>query len=400
MTPTPRPRIPRTVWILGFVSMLMDISSEMIHTLLPVYLVTGLGASAITVGFIEGFAIATAALTKVFAGVITDRTGKRKLLTVIGYGLGALSKPFFPLAGSVTWIVAARFLDRIGKGVRGAPRDALIADVTPPEMRGASFGLRKSLDTAGGFLGPLIAFGLMLATQDDFITVFWIAVIPAFLAVAMLVVGIQEPATASSAKPAKRLGWQDVARLNGPAWAAIGVASLLALARFSEAFLILRANQAGVPLAALPLVIVAMHLIYGLTAYPVGVLSDRIGRHGLLLCGLGFLIAADVALAMADGMALLAVGVLFWGLHMGFTQGLVGTLVADTAPPHLRGTTFGILNLVTGLAALVGNVVAGLLWDTMSASATFLTGAGIAAVAGIGIVMLQRRYPGTPASAR
>lgn len=382
--------IPRSVWLLGLVSMLMDISSEMVQTLLPLYLVTGLGASAITVGLIEGLAVTIAMVTRLFAGVLSDWSGQRKPLILLGYGLAALSRPIVPLADTVGWIASARFLDRVGKGIRSAPRDALIADVTPPELRGASFGLRKSLDTVGGFIGPLVAIALMLLTGNNFSTVFWIAAIPALIAVAVIIVGIQEPATSSAGKRRERPHLTALFRLDSAVWVVIGLCAVLTFARFSEAFLLLKAQQAGFALAWIPLILVLMHLVYGLTAYPVGVLSDRIGRNGMLAMSLVFLIGADLVLAFAQTPALLLAGIVLWGLHMGFSQGILATLIADRAPAAARGTAFGALNLATGLAVLAGNLVAGILWESYGAAATFLNGAAFAALALVGFLLIGR----------
>lgn len=383
--------IPRSVWLLGLVSMLMDISSEMVQTLLPLYLVTGLGASAITVGLIEGLAVAIAMVTRLFAGVLSDWSGQRKPLILLGYGLAALSRPIVPLADTVGWIAGARFLDRVGKGIRSAPRDALIADVTPPELRGASFGLRKSLDTVGGFIGPLVAIALMLLTGNNFGTVFWIAAIPALIAVAVIVVGIQESIGRSAGKGGERPRLAALATLDPGVWAVVGLCAVLTFARFSEAFLLLKAQQAGFALAWIPLILVLMHLVYGLTAYPVGVLSDRIGRNGMLAMSLVFLIGADLVLAFAQTPALLLAGIVLWGLHMGFSQGILATLIADRAPAAARGTAFGALNLATGLAVLAGNLIAGILWESYGAAATFLNGAAFAALALIGFLLIGRR---------
>jgi sugar phosphate permease len=337
--------IPRPVWALGFVSLLMDTSSEIIHALLPVYLVTALGASMVTVGFIEGVAEATASITKVFSGALSDWLGKRKLLAVIGYGLAAASKPIFPLAPSVGWLFAARFIDRIGKGIRGAPRDALIADIAPAHLRGASFGLRQSLDTVGAFIGPALAIGLMWLTANNFRTVFWLAVIPALLCVALLVFAIHEPERPAGLRKVRSpLSVVELKRLGLAYWFVVGIAVVFSLARFSEAFLILRAQAVGLPVMLVPLVLVLMNLVYALAAYPAGVLSDRVNRIALLGIGFGFLVAADLVLAFTDGLAGVAVGVGLWGLHMGFTQGLLaagrqrarGRIVgAHRTPGHL-----------------------------------------------------------------
>jgi MFS family permease len=331
--------IPAPIWALGFVSLFMDISSEMIHALLPVYLVTGLGASMAMVGVIEGIAEATASTVKIFSGALSDWLGKRKLLAVLGYGLAALTKPIFPLANSIGWLVAARFIDRVGKGIRGAPRDALVADLSPAHLRGASFGLRQSLDTVGAFLGPGVAIALMWATADNFQAVFWIAVIPAFLSVGLLMVAIREPAAARPNGPMRfPLQRAEMVRLGGAFWLVAGIATLFTLARFSEAFLILRAQALGLPIALTPLVLVVMNVVYALAAYPAGVLSDRFHRLHVLGAGFVLLIGADILLALAPGLTMVAAGVILFGLHMGFTQGIFATLIADCAPPDLRGT--------------------------------------------------------------
>jgi MFS family permease len=379
--------------VLGVVSLLMDISSEMIQTLLPLYLVAGLGASAVAIGFIEGLSVAIATVTKLFSGMISDWTGKRKPLAVLGYGLGALSKPIFPLATSIGWVVVAKAVDRVGKGIRGTPRDALIADVTPPEIRGASFGLRKSLDTVGGFVGPLAAIGLMLVTDGNMIAIFWIAATPAFLAVALLIVGVKEPEQPPS--PSKGMPrFRDAGRLNRAVWVVIAVSSLLTFPRFSEAFLLLKSQEAGLSLAWIPITMVVMHAVYGLTAYPAGYLSDRIGRRSLIALSLLFLIAADLALATAQTLPMLFVGIVLWGLHMGFSQGILSTLIADSAPQNLKGTAFGVFNLATGLTVILGNVAAGLLWEIYGSSSTFLAGAVMALASLAAVPLLSAaRHP-------
>ncbi len=385
--------IPRGVWALGFVSLFMDVSSEMIHALLPIYLVTVLGVSALSVGIIEGIAEATAAIVKIFSGAISDWLGKRKLLAAIGYGLAAFTKPVFPLASSVGWLVAARFVDRVGKGIRGAPRDALVADITPQALRGASFGLRQSLDTIGAFVGPLAAIGLMLWTANSFKTVFWIAVIPAFVSLALILFLVKEPSREKPERPPRfPLQRAEISRLPLAYWLVVGFSSLFTLARFSEAFLVLKAQATGFPVAFVPAILVLMNVIYALAAYPAGVLSDgKNGRNRVLVIGLGFLLAADLVLALADSVALVLLGVALWGLHMGFTQGLLATLVADTAPSQLRGTAFGIFNLATGIVLLAASVIAGGLWEYVGSQATFFTGAGITAFSLLLFLMIARR---------
>lgn len=370
----------------------MDISSEMIHALLPIYLVTVLGTSMVTVGFIEGIAEATASITKVFSGALSDWLGKRKLLAVIGYGLAAFTKPIFPLASTVGWLVAARFIDRIGKGIRGAPRDALVADIAPAHLRGASFGLRQSLDTIGAFVGPLLAIALMWLTTNHFQIVFWVAVIPAVLALALLVFAVREPPHPEGLRPVRfPLSIAELKRLGSNYWWVVGIATVFTMARFSEAFLLLRAQAVGLPIVLVPMVLVVMNVVYALAAYPAGVLSDRANRISVLAFGFALLIAADLTLAFAGGLTGVALGVVLWGLHMGFTQGLLATLVADTAPPELRGTAYGIFNLFGGIALLFASILAGALWDNIGPSGTFLAGAGFTALALIGLAIIRQR---------
>ncbi|WP_048426631.1 MFS transporter [Methylobacterium indicum] len=397
-----RPVIPRTVWVLGFVSLLMDVSSEIVQALLPLYLVGTLGASAALVGFVEGFSVAVATTTKLFSGIITDWSGRRKPMVIAGYGLGAASKLIFPVASSIGWIVGAKAIDRVGKGIRGTPRDALIADVTPPELRGASFGLRKSLDTVGGFLGPLVAIGLLFLFGGNVQAVFWVAVVPALLAVALLVVGIEEPVHASPVKKDGPPRVADAVRLGRGVWLTIFVACLLTAARFSEAFLLLKSQEAGFSLTWVPITLVIMHAVYGLTAYPVGRLSDAIGRTGLLGTSLVFLVVAYMVLAHASSVSAFMVGIVLWGLHMGFSQGLLATLIADSAPAALRGTAFGVFNLLTGVTVLAGNVAAGLMWDAYGSYGTFITGASLSAAGAVafGLIAVQRLRLGSASSAK
>ncbi len=369
--------VPAGVWALGLVSMFMDISSEMIHALLPVYLVTAMGASTLAVGFIEGIAEATANIVKVFSGALSDWLGKRKALAAAGYGLAAITKPVFPLAPTIGWLIAARFVDRVGKGIRGAPRDALVADLTPPEARGAAYGLRQTLDTIGAFLGPLAAIALMAMSGGDFRFVFWIAVIPAFLSLVLILFAVKDPDHAGTAgKP--KLRFADVGRLGGAFWLVVGFAALFSLARFSEAFLILDATGEGLPAAFAPAVLVVMNVVYAGVSWPAGARSDTIGRKRFLVAGIAVLAIADLVLALGTGLVVSFAGIALWGLHMGLTQGLLSAMIADAAPAELRGTAFGVFNLVVGIAALVASVLAGWLWDLHGASATFFAGAALA----------------------
>lgn len=392
-SPPEKRAIPRSIWALGFVSMLMDISSEMIHALLPIYMVAVLGTSVLAVGLIEGIAEATASIVKVYSGALSDKLGKRKLLAILGYGLGALSKPVFPLAGTLGWLVGARFIDRVGKGIRGAPRDALVADITPPELRGAAYGLRQTLDTVGAFMGPLLAIGLMWLTANHFQTVFWIAVLPAFLAVWVLAVFVKEPEQPPAGKQQRKalLSKEALKRLGANYWWIVGVGVVFTLARFSEAFLILRASEAGLEPMWAPMVMVVMGVAFSLSAYPAGAMSDRVGRLSMLAVGMLLLVAADLVLAFAPGMGGLVLGVALWGFHMGFSQGLFGALIADSAPAELRGTAFGFFHLLTGVALLLASVLAGLLWDMTGYRGTFVFGAVFAALTLMGLWLMQRR---------
>ncbi len=394
-TSVPRPTIPRTVWALGFVSLFMDISSEMIHALLPLFLTVSLGASVVVVGLIEGVAEATASIAKVFSGYLSDRIGRRKPLILVGYALGAFSKPFFALAGAPLIVFAARFADRVGKGLRGAPRDALVADVTPELIRGRAYGVRQALDTAGAFIGPLVAIALMALFADDMRTVFCFAVIPAAFAVLCVLFGVEDRTASPQEKRARSpIRFDELRRFNGAFWGVVAIGIVFTLARFSEAFLVLKANGEGLPLALAPLVLVVMNVVYSLGAYPAGAWSDRTSSTTLLLWGLVALVVADLALALGRGVFGAFVGIALWGAHLALTQGLLAKLVAQNAPPDLRGSAFGLFNLATGAAMLGASAIAGLLWEGIGPAATFLGGAGFAVLAAVLITVLcgeQRR---------
>ena len=379
--PLPRPALPRAIWILGFVSLLMDISSELIHSLLPLFMATTLAAGPLLIGIVEGLAEATALIVKVFSGVLSDYLGKRKALAVWGYALGALAKPLFALATGIGTVLGARLIDRVGKGIRGAPRDALIADLAPQEVRGAAFGLRQSLDTVGSFLGPMLGIALMLAWHNDFRAVFWVAVVPAALSVVLLQFGVQEPALATPGRRPEALRMVSLRHFNRRYGWVVAIGATFTLARFSEAFLLLRALQGGVPVAFAPIVLIGMNVVYSLSAYPLGRLSDTVRHTRLLALGMVLLIAADLVLAWRADAIGLAVGVALWGLHMGATQGLLARMVADSAPAPLRGSAFGLFNLASGIALLMASVLAGGLWERFGAAVTFATGAALALLA-------------------
>lgn len=384
--------LPRGVVALGLVSLFMDMSSEMIHSLLPVFLVSVLGASALSVGIIEGIAEATGAISKVFSGAISDWIGRRKPLVLLGYGMAALTKPLFPLATGIGAVLTARFVDRIGKGIRGAPRDALVADITPPELRGAAYGLRQSMDTVGAVVGPALALVLMAATADNFRLVFWVAVIPAFVCIALIVFGVQEPDVPRTSEarrfPIRR---SEMVRLPARFWLVVGFASMLTLARFSEAFMLLRAENVGLAVTWIPVILIVMNVVYAASAYPFGRRSDNGNRKGLLALGIGFLILADLVLAAAGNAWMVGVGAVFWGLHMGATQGVLTAIIADAAPADLRGTAFGLFNLLTGLALLIASITAGWLWTAVGPATTFYAGAVFSTVAMIGLLARRAR---------
>ncbi len=381
--------LPRGVLALGLVSLCMDASSELVHSILPVFLVTVLGSSALTVGLLEGIAEATAAITKVFSGTLSDRWRRRKGLILTGYGLAALTKPLFPLADSISWVLTARFLDRVGKGIRGAPRDALIADLVSPEQRNAAYGLRQSLDSVGAFLGPLLAIVLLLLWQNDLRAVLWVAVVPAFLAVALLIFGVKEQPTVSPVSVRPALSLSSLGTLGRRYWGIVALGSVITLARFSEAFLVLRGQQVGLPLAWVPAVIMLMSLAYAASAYPTGLAARRWSRRTLLGWGMAVLLLADVVLASAATITPVLIGASLWGLHMGLTQGLLAALVADAVPAERAGTAFGFFNLLTGLFLLLASGLAGLLWDSLGAPATFLAGAAFSGLALMALVLYR-----------
>ena len=393
--------VPPAIWALGFGSLFMDASSELVHSLLPVFLVSSLGASMVAVGTIEGLAEATASITKVFSGALSDYVGRRKFLVIAGYGLSAATKPLFPLANSVSFVFLGRFVDRIGKGIRGAPRDALVADITPPTLRGTAYGLRQTLDSIGAFLGPLMAMLLMGWLANDIRTVLWFGVIPAVIAVTLLAVAVREPERRGIQTTAPAALTLDVVRrLPRQYWRVVELGTVFTLARFSEAFLVLRAQNVGLAVGSVPAIMIAMNVVYAGVAYPAGVLSDRFSHRTMLVLGLAVLVVADLLLASATGPALAFVGTAVWGLHMGLTQGLLSKLVADTAPAQLRGTAFGVFNLVSGVALLLASVIAGALWSAVGPSGTFIAGAAFALLAMVGLTRLGPAASAPPTLSR
>jgi MFS family permease len=390
-----RSRMPQAIWALGLVSLFMDTSSEMIHGLLPIFLVGTLGASAFSLGLIEGVAEAIASILKLPSGWLSDHWRKRKALALAGYGLAALVKPIFALAPTVGWAFTARSLDRLGKGIRGAPRDALVADLVAPELHGTAFGLRQALDTIGAFAGPLIAVVAMALSGNNIRLVFWLAVPPAFISVLLLWSLVPEPNPPAAAAQPTTSGERSLglAHLGRPFWSAILITAVFTLGRYSEAFLILRAQDRGLPATLAPLVLVAMNIVYSLAAYPAGRWSDRFGRRGLLLIAALFMAAADALLAAAEGLPMVAAGVALWGLHMAFSQGVLTALIADVAPRNRRGTAFGAFHLTSGLALLAANAGYGLLWTEFGPTSAFLAGLALALSSAALILLDRRRVP-------
>lgn len=390
--------LPTGIWALGLGSLFMDASSELVHSLLPVFMVSVLGASMVTIGLVEGVAEATASITKIFSGALSDYLGRRKFLVVLGYGLGAITKPVFPLATSVAWVFAGRFVDRIGKGIRGAPRDALVADITPSALRGAAYGLRQALDSVGAFVGPLLAVLLMGWFANDIRAVLWAATVPACLAVTLLIVAVGEPER-EQGKAGERtlLTMADVKQLPLRYWLIVQLGAVFTLARFSEAFLVLRAQDLGLAVGHVPAVMIVMNVVYASVAYPAGAAADRFDGRRLLIAGLAMLVVADLILAGATAPSHAFLGAALWGVHMGLTQGLLSNLVAETAPARLRGTAFGVFNVVSGGALLLASLIAGALWSGVGPSATFITGAVFAALATIGLLAYRTgRNPTQP----
>ena len=386
-SPTGRRGIPRGIWALGFVSLFMDMSSELIHSLLPVFMVSVLGASLLSVGIIEGIAESTALLTKIFSGALSDYWAKRKGLVVLGYGLAAVTKPLFPLASSLSYVFMARVIDRVGKGIRGAPRDALIGDLAPVHLRGTCYGLRQSLDTVGAFLGPLLAIVLMVLLSNNIRMVLWVAVIPAVIAVILLIAGVKEPESTRAVEPGRTMfHLLDLKGFGWTYWWIVIVGGVLTLARFSEAFLVLRAQHAGLAITFVPFVMVIMSAAYAVSAYPAGILADRIDRRFILVGGVLALILADVVLAFARDVVVVMMGVMLWGLHMGLTQGLLATLIVGTIPSERRGAAFGVFNFVSGVILFFASLLAGFLWDQFGPSAPFLAGASFATLAFLGLL--------------
>jgi MFS family permease len=374
-------------------------SSAMIYGLLPVFMVRVLGISIASVGLIEGIAEAANSLIKFVSGAASDWIGRRKPLVVFGYTLSAVIKTIFPVAGTASAVLAARVIDRLGKGIRDAPRDAFLADFTAKEIRGEGFGLRLALAVAGFVVGPLIAIGLMKLSGDNFRLVFWIALIPAYLSIVVLLLTVKELPLNHDESPRRlpiRRG--DIAALPAAFWWVIAIAGLLSLARFSQAFLVLKAFEVGVDAAFVPMVLVVMHLVFSVAAYPFGILADHLDRRLQLGIGTVILVSADVVLASASTIWMTALGAALWGLQLGVTQGLLGATIADVAPDRLRGTAFGVYDVAIGVGTFVASAGAGVLWMAGGSSIAFSVSACVATAAALMLVIQPVRHTMNPAS--
>jgi len=382
-------KIPKSIWTLGIVSLFMDISSEIIHSLLPIFMVSILGSSIIAIGIVEGISEATFLLIRIFSGVLSDYLGKRKIISVIGYGISALSKPLFPLANSVSLILIARFFDRLGKGVRESPRDALIGDIAPKSIRGACFGLRQSLDTIGALIGPIVAILGLLIFSNNIRAILWVSVIPAILSVVIFIVGIHDVEHKYTEDEKTFIfKFKNIFKIGTEYWQIVLIGGLLNLARFSDAFLILKAYELGLPITYVPLVMVLMNCFYAVSSYPAGILSDNINRKFILIIGIVFLIIADLVLAFTDSTWMLALGVGFWGMHMAFTKGILDAMVTDTASIRLLGSAYGIFNFVCGIAVLFASIISGVLWQVYGPFYSFSVGAFLAFLACLSLSLL------------
>jgi len=373
--------IPQNVWVLGIVSLLMDLSSEMILSILPIFLVTGLGVSVLTLGLIEGFAEGAASVIKAFSGMLSDYLKKRKILIVIGYGLSTLTKPFFALASTATWIFTARLVDRLGKGIRGAPRDSLIADSTSTKIRGAAYSLRQSLDTLGALLGPIIAIIILYLTTNNFRFVLWFAVIPAVLCIVVLIFGVKETALKKTVlKKKSYFLFKNFLKITPVIWLFFLTVFILNLGHFSEAFLLLRSQEIGLKVSFIPIVFVVMNVAYAIVAVPFGHLADKIGFFIPIVCGFLILVLSNIILALTNGIEWMFAGIIFWGIHLGMTQGLLLAIVAQLSPLELRGTSFGLLHSITGAALFVASLIAGYLWQYYNSGLIFIVSAVITSV--------------------
>ena len=373
--------IPRNVWALGIVSLLMDLSSEMILSILPIFLVTGLGISVLSLGLIEGLAEGVASVIKAFSGALSDYLKKRKILIVIGYGISTLTKPFFALASTATWIFTARFVDRLGKGIRGAPRDSLIADSTSTKIRGTAYSLRQSLDTLGALLGPIIAIIILYLTTNNFRFVLWFAVIPAVLCIVVLIFGVKETTLKKNISSKKSYFlFKNFSKITPVIWLFFLIVFILNLGHFSEAFLLLRSQEIGLKVSFIPIVFVVMNVAYAIVAVPFGHLADRGGFFILIVCGFLILVLADIILALTNSVGWMFVGIIFWGIHLGMTQGLLLAMISKLSPLELRGTSFGLFHAITGIALLIASLIAGYLWQYYNSGLIFFVSAIITSV--------------------
>jgi len=395
-----RKGLTRNVIILGFVSLLNDGASEMIYPLLPVFLTAVLGAGPVALGIIEGIAESTASLLKLTSGYLSDRVRRRKGWIVAGYSISNVIRPLIAIATSWPQVLALRFSDRVGKGLRTSPRDAIIADSTPPEFRGMAYGFHRAMDHGGAIIGPLLATGLLLVLhdtpQENLKTVFLLSFIPGLLAVCLLFVGLREKPV-DGPRPALSSGFNFRAAWAGmPAGFRKYLAIILAftLGNSTDAFLLLRAQQLGVSIALLPAIWVALHVVKMGFSVPGGILSDRIGRKKVIVTG--WIVYALVYGGFAFASSQWHVWALFmvYGVYFGLTEGVEKALVADFAPVHLRGSAFGLYHLIVGIGALPASLLFGLVWQKFGAAAAFGMGASLAMLASVMLSMLAVKRPG------
>ncbi|OYV74113.1 MAG: MFS transporter [Gemmatimonadetes bacterium 21-71-4] len=387
MPPAPESphRLGRNVVALGLVSFFTDVSSEMIYPLLPLFLTMTLGASAAFVGAIEGTAESISALLKLASGWWSDRVGARKPFVLVGYVIASVTRPLIAIAQSATQVLAIRVGDRVGKGLRNSPRDALIADSVDPSIRGRAYGFQRAWDNAGAMVGPLVAFGLLQWEGLTMRHVFWLALVPGAIAVAVVIWGVREvpKRVASSGAPL------DLSQpMGGRFWAFMAVIFVFTLGNSTDAFLLLRARQLGVPISLMPIIWALLNGVKTVTNTPGGALSDRIGRKPTLVIGWLFYAAVYLAFAHASrqwhAWALFAV----YGLYFGFSEGAERALVSDVVPAERRGTAFGWFNLAVGLGALPASLIFGEIWDHVGPGAAFTLGASLALAAAVGIVLV------------
>lgn len=358
----------------------MKISSVIVFTLSPLFMTQVLGASIFAVGILEGILEVITLLARIFSGIISDYIHKRKSIIVVGYIFALISRPFLALATRMEDVFLGRAFDRIGNGLDATPRDALVGDLAPPQIKGACYGLRESLSRAGSFAGALLVMALLWLTEGNFSLVFWIGSIPTVLALMVLVIFVKDSPNqqAQHKKPTHKFKLKDLKKLPLPFWLILLLSGLFMLSNFSGAFLILRAEQTGLDLHLTSLVMIIQNLATAGTAYPVGYLSDKMGRRSMMGVGIVLIVCSDLLLAWGGSLYTILGGVLLWGAEIGITQSILAVFLADTCPQDLRGTGFGLFHFINGCCLLLANVFAGWIWHDVNPSAMFLASAVMA----------------------